>query len=258
MNKSIHREDYDKTLLNKENLANNRNLLYWYRNLYGNLFKDIGDPGKMKILEIGSGASPLKEFYPNVITSDVLKLPGIDLTFDAHEINRQQYLEDNSLDIIVLTNVIHHLRSPLEFLENADLKLKKGGSILLLEPYFSVLSRFIYFNLHHELSDTDIKEPRQQNIEGPLSSSNQALPYLIFFKKKEWSEVLSQFYDFNNKSDVKYFSSLSYFITGGISRKFPIPFFLYKLFFKIDLLIGKSFHKTFASFFIIQLKKRNT
>ena len=57
----------------------NGNLLFWYRELYRDQFKDLPDPEALSILEIGSGTSPLKQFHSNVVTSDVLDLDYLDL-----------------------------------------------------------------------------------------------------------------------------------------------------------------------------------
>src|SRR5215469_2637505 len=89
-------EDRDKTLRNRAQLGANRNLLFWYRELYRDQLKDIPDAARLSILEIGSGTSPLKRFYPNIITSDVLDLGYLDLVFDCHEIDKLEALRDHS------------------------------------------------------------------------------------------------------------------------------------------------------------------
>ena len=67
-------EDLAATLRNRTRLGANCNLLFWYRQVYHDQFKGFDDPAALSILEIGSGTSPLKQFLPNVITSDVLEL----------------------------------------------------------------------------------------------------------------------------------------------------------------------------------------
>src|SRR6266404_7274400 len=104
--------DRAATLRNRARLGANKNLLFWYRELYRDQFKDFSNPTALSILEIGSGTSPLKQFLPNVITSDVLDLDYLDIVFDCHEIDRLVAVQDNSLDVITLTNVLHHLKSP--------------------------------------------------------------------------------------------------------------------------------------------------
>src|SRR2546421_6907415 len=89
-------KDRAATLRNRARLGSNRNLLFWYRELYRDQFKDLPDPAKLSILEIGSGTSPLKQFYPNIVTSDVLDLDYLDLVFDCHEIDRLDAVRDDS------------------------------------------------------------------------------------------------------------------------------------------------------------------
>ncbi|MEY2608903.1 MAG: hypothetical protein QOH31_6784, partial [Verrucomicrobiota bacterium] len=52
-------KDRAATLRNRARLGANRNLLFWYRELYRDQFKDYPDPATLSILEIGSGTSPL-------------------------------------------------------------------------------------------------------------------------------------------------------------------------------------------------------
>ena len=80
-------KDRAATLRNRTRLSANQNLLFWYRELYRDQFTDLTNPAMLSILEIGSGTSPLKQFFSNVITSDVLDLDYLDLVFDCHDID---------------------------------------------------------------------------------------------------------------------------------------------------------------------------
>src|SRR5947199_3751392 len=148
-------EDRAATLRNRARLGANKNLLFWYRELYRDQFRDLPNPATLSILEIGSGTSPLKQFLSNVITSDVLDLDYLDLVIDCHEIDKLDAIKDNSLDVITLTNVLHHLKSPITFLNRAAGKLKPGGKVIATEPFFSVLSTLIFKYVHHEPVDSE-------------------------------------------------------------------------------------------------------
>jgi len=247
--------DQAKTLRNRARLESNGNLLFWYRELYRDQFKDLPRPEALSILEIGSGTSPLKRFHSNVVTSDVLELDYLDLVFDCHEIDKLVRIEDNSLDVITLTNVLHHLKSPIDFLNAAAAKLKPGGEVIATEPYFSVLSSFIFKYLHHEPVGFTISKPELDEVEGPLASANIALPWLIFCRRRDWLERLNQNYDVGRLS-VRPFSALSYMATGGISRKVPVPGRLYRAMFPIDLELSRYFPSLCASFFTLILIRR--
>lgn len=252
-NQPLYQHDFDLTRKNRERLSKNKNLLFWYQRLYHELFSTTLDLESKHILEIGSGTSPLKLFYPQVITSDILNLDYLDHSFDCHQIDQYQGIADNSVDIITLTNVLHHLRDPIQFLRACTRKLAVGGSIYMVEPYFSTLSYPLYKFLHHEPVQLDIKSPTLEQIEGPLSSSNQALPYMIFFSRVDWQKELGDLYDLE-QTKISYFTGLSYMMTGGISRNIFLPSWLYKLGFSVDNLFSKLFPRLFASFFIVKLK----
>jgi SAM-dependent methyltransferase len=250
-----YEEDRAKTLRNRRKLNANANLLYWYRQLYHEQFAGLDDITALRILEIGSGVSPLKRFYETVLTSDVLQLDYLDYVFDCHNIDRFEQIADASLDVIALTNVLHHLKDPIEFLRKAALKLKEGGHIVATEPYFSTLSTFIFKHLHHEAVDLHVTQPVLTDIKGPLASANIALPWLIFIRNPAWRERLR---DRLNPApgSLLAFSSISYMATGGISHRIPIPALLYRLLFHVDLFLSRRFPKLFASFFTIRLTRK--
>jgi SAM-dependent methyltransferase len=248
-------EDRAATLRNRARLGANKNLLFWYRELYRDQFRDFPNPQTLLILEVGSGTSPLKQFLSNVVTSDVLDLDYLDLVFDCHEIDKLDAIKDGRVDVITLTNVLHHLKSPIAFLNRAASKLKSGGKVIATEPFFSVLSTPIFKYLHHEPVDFRISEPELGKVEGPLASANIALPWLIFFRRREWLQRLNENFDVATLS-TRPFSALSYMATGGISRRLPVGSFLYRAFFPFDLTLSHCFPRLCASFFTLTLTRR--
>jgi SAM-dependent methyltransferase len=248
-------EDRALTLRNRSKLGANRNLIYWYRELYRTQFTNLPDPSQLRILEIGSGVSPLKRFHDNVLTSDVMDLDYLDYVFDCHTIDRFDSIRDESLDMITLTNVLHHLRDPIDFLNKAARKLKPGGKIIATEPYLSRLSTLIFKYLHHEPVDFDIAQPVLSDVRGPLASANSALVWLIFIGRVQWSDRLRAKFDFNEAS-FQPFSSISYMATGGISRRLPIPRSIYRILFRVDMVLSRTFPRLLASFFIITLTRK--
>src|SRR5437764_4610905 len=103
-------DDRDATLRNRARLSTNKNLLFWYRELYRDQFRDLPNTSRLSVLEVGSGTSPLKQFLSNVITSDVLDLDYLDFVFDCHEIDKLDAIKDNRFDVITLTNVLYYLK----------------------------------------------------------------------------------------------------------------------------------------------------
>lgn len=248
-------EDHAQTLASRAGLDRNRNLLYWYERLYETHLPPGLSWESADVLEIGSGSSPLARFHARVKTSDVLELDYLDYVFDCHEIDSVSEIPDHSLDLITMTNVLHHLREPLLFLRRSARKLRRGGSVVATEPYLSALSRPIYRYLHHEPVDLEIAEPRLAVANGPLKDANTALPFLIFFRVAEWRETLGDLFDLE-RTTIDHFTGLAYPATGGISRRIPIPGPLYRALFAADLALSRRFPRLYSSFFTIKLETR--
>ena len=198
-----------------------------------------------KYLEIGSGGGFLKDVFPEVITSDILILPNVDLIFTAEEIP----FKENELASIVMLNVFHHIPKPHLFLKEAQRTLIKGGKIIMTEPANSSLARFIYKRFHHEPFDE--KGQREIKAGSPLSNSNQALPYIYFERdldlfKKDFPSL--------KINSINYHSPFSYIISGGVSRSAMLPFFMYNFVKGIEWLFS-PFYKQIGLFCTIEIEK---
>jgi SAM-dependent methyltransferase len=173
-----------------------------------------------KHLEIGSGGGFLKDVFPEVITSDIMDLPNVDMVFSAEKLP----FEANSLASIVMLNVFHHIPHPDLFLKEAQRTLVNGGKIIMVEPANSALGRFIYKRFHHEPFNE--KGERAIAAGNPLSNSNQALPFIYFERdtdlfKKEYPQL--------KIVSINYHTPFSYIISGGVSRRAMLPFFMHKI-----------------------------
>ena len=114
-----------------------------YRKWYGSIAKAL-KPGIT--LELGGGSGNLKDFFPDTISTDVLFAPWLDAVLDAHALPFQ----NESLDGIVLFDVLHHLSRPMHFFSEARRVLKPGGRIVMMEPYVSWFSYPVYRFFHQE------------------------------------------------------------------------------------------------------------
>lgn len=173
-----------------------------------------------KYLEIGSGGGFLKEVFPEVITSDILPLPGVEQVFSAEKMP----FAANELGCIMMMNVFHHIPKPYLFLQEAERCLAKGGKIVMIEPANSTLGRFIYKNHHPEPFDE--KGAREIEPGHRLSNSNQALPYIYF--ERDLELFAKEFPSLRIRS-IRYHSPFSYIISGGVSRSAMLPYFTYSL-----------------------------
>jgi SAM-dependent methyltransferase len=188
------------------------------KNLYIRWYKNFAEaaghlpPGKM--IEIGSGGGFLKEIMPEVITSDILPLSNCDMTFSAEELP----FAENELSAIFMINVLHHIPSPGKFFSEAEKKLKPGGMIIMVETAYSPFSKFIYQKFHHEPFEP--KAGWELKSKGPLSDSNQALPWIVFERdRKKFDELFPSL----KVVSIQYHTPFSYLLSGGVSRKGFVP-----------------------------------
>jgi SAM-dependent methyltransferase len=174
------------------------------------------------ILEIGGGSGNLKEFFPHAISSDILFTPWSDAVLDAHYLP----LKNAVLDNIVLFDVLHHLNDPAQFFCEAQRVLKYKGRIILIEPFISLASFFIYRFLHSEGLVWDINPFKKGCLDKNKNHfhGNQAIPTLIFERYKHWFVK-----DFPGLNIIKKERTdfIIYPLSGGFHNPSLCPLFLY-------------------------------
>jgi SAM-dependent methyltransferase len=211
-------DDPRTTLAHRDIILQKPFLKRWYQDWYDIFIERSKKIKEGKYLEIGSGGGFLKEIFPEVITSDILALPNVDMVFSAEQLP----FKNEELGSIMMLNVFHHIPNPHLFLKEAERTLITGGKIIMVEPANSALGRVIYKRFHHEPFDE--KGGRQIEAGNPLSNSNQALPYIYFERDRE---LFKKDYPHLKINSVKYHSPFSYVISGGVSRSAMLPYFMY-------------------------------
>jgi SAM-dependent methyltransferase len=176
-------------------------------------------PGEL--LELGSGGGFLKEILPSVITSDIAPHPSIDRVISAEKLP----FADRSLRAIFMLNVLHHMSEPALFFKEAERCLVSGGRVAMIEPFNSVVSRFVYTYLHHEPFDPHVREWRNSG-QGRLSDSNQALPWIIF--SRDLNLFRAQ-YPHLQVMGTRPHTCLRYILSGGLTWKSLVPGATYPL-----------------------------
>lgn len=183
-----------------------------YRQWYEEIIKDLRQ-GSGKTIEIGSGTGNFKEFMPSCISSDVEKCSWLDMCFDAHHIP----FPNNSISNLVMIDVFHHLENPLGFLKEATRVLKPGGRLIMNEPYPSIFSLIIYKRFHPEQFLMNIDYFKYSLKKSDPWESNQAIPYLFFFKQK--LKLMTVLGNQINIKKIKRMSFFSYPASGGFEHK---------------------------------------
>jgi SAM-dependent methyltransferase len=192
----------------------------WYIRIISDLFS-----GKGKTVELGAGSGNFKEYKPDVISADIDPQDWLDMVFDAH----QMPFKVGEVSNIVMIDVLHHLAHPVHFLNEAFRVLETGGRIVMLEPYPSLFSLPVYRKFHPEPYIFDADYFNKSGIEDKDPwDSNQAVPYLLFYKQlKEFEANFSSKFRIVKKQRL---SCILYPLSGGFENKALIPDFLIPFF----------------------------
>jgi SAM-dependent methyltransferase len=171
------------------------------------------------VLELGSGAGFLNEQIPDLITSDVFPVSGVDRVIDA----RTLPFEDASLRAIVMTNVFHHIPEVELFVSEAQRALKPGGRIVMIEPWNTKWSRLVHQKWHNEPMLPDAVTWRFPET-GPLSGANAALAWIVVERdrsrlEKDWPQL--------HVVEATPLMALRYLASGGVSLRSLQPRWAY-------------------------------
>jgi SAM-dependent methyltransferase len=186
-------------------------------------------PGRT--LELGGGSGNLKEFLPEAITSDIVFESWLDAVMDAHAIP----FKEESLDNVVLFDVLHHLTAPAVFFHEVERVLRPGGRVIMMEPYVSWLSYPVYRFLHAEGMKWDPDPFQDQAPEGKEPfEGNQAIPTLLFEKHRE--RFLTLFPRLNVVHEQQ-MDTLIYPLSGGFHQASFCPLFLWGFLERLERLL---------------------
>jgi len=213
----------------------------WYQAISNSL-----PVGHDHVLEIGSGASFFNEYVSHLVSSDVFLVRGIDTVLDG------QYLpfKNASMKSIVMTDVFHHLPDPRQFLHEAARCIRKNGSLIMIEPWVTPWSTYIYQKFHHEPFN-----PTAENWEfpttGPLSGANGALPWIVFNRDRKI--FLDEFPEWQIET-INLWMPFIYLSSGGISTREIIPGYFYRPLRYIEKILS-PFNDRIAMFAFILLRR---
>ena len=174
------------------------------------------------ILELGSGIGALKEFLPNCVTTDIFPNPWLDRVENPYGLS----FADASISNLILFDVFHHLQWPGSALQEFARVIRQHGRVILMEPGFGLLGKFVYRNFHHEPLGLD--QPISWNRPVALGDSAgsyyaaQANAWRLFRldedvgRLPEWKTI-----------SVRPLAAMSYVASGGFSRPSLYPSFLF-------------------------------
>ena len=137
-------DDPRTTLLRRDIIKQKPFLSLLYEEWYARILNAL--PERKRVLELGSGAGFMAEYCPDLITSEILETPGVRIVADACQLPFQ----NDSLDAIVMADVLHHIPNVENFFREAIRCIHPGGKIVMIEPWKTSWSSWIYTHLHPE------------------------------------------------------------------------------------------------------------
>jgi len=188
-------------------------------------------PGRISI-ELGGGPGFFKELLPSVLCTDLILSPWLDAVVDAQRLP----FRTSSIGNIFGLDMLHHLASPMMFLKEAQRVLISGGRLILVEPWISPFSHFVYRYLHQEECDLSAR-PWDANGNEVASGKrafegNQAIPYLLFGPERlvQTLATLSEM----KAVAIEPFCLFAYLLSFGFKPMNLLPIFLYPLVSKLE------------------------
>lgn len=228
-------DDPKTSIVRREIVRDKLFLLALYREWYQIICDNLPEEGA--ILEIGSGAGFFGEISPRVITSEIFLTNGISLVADG----RQLPFADEVLSAVAMTDVLHHMPNVSIFFKEAARCVKPGGCMVMIEPWKTPWSEWIYRNFHSEpfepAAGWDIPAT------GPLSGANGALPWIIFHRDRARFET--EFPQWHLQ-EIQPLMPLAYLISGGVSLRTLAPAVIYPWIRAFEKLIGEPRYAMFA------------
>jgi SAM-dependent methyltransferase len=185
-----------------------------YQEWYSTLANDLPS-GAGPTLELGSGAGFLKDFVPNLVTSEVFSCAGVDIVLSGLDLP----IKPASLGAIVMVDVLHHLPQARGFFREAARCVAPGGVVAMIEPWVTPWSRLVYGRMHHEPFVPEAVE-WEFPAGGPLSGANGALPYILFSRDRAQFEREFPMWRIRTIEPMMPFR---YLVSGGVSMRSLMP-----------------------------------
>jgi len=181
--------------------------------------------GEGVCVEVGGGPGFFKQFMPGVFSTDLVWCPWLDAAADALKLP----FRVSSVANIFGLDMLHHLSDPMAFLQEAERVLVPGGRLILVEPWITPFSYFIYRYLHQEDCDLwvelwDAKKAPSAPEKKPLDG-NQAIPYLLFGPGNR-SKTLARLPRLQPAA-IEPFCLFAYLLSFGFKPMNLLPEFLY-------------------------------
>jgi SAM-dependent methyltransferase len=205
-----------------------------------------------RVLDIGGGTAHIKEIRPDVVSTDILPFPGIDVVADAHRLP----FPDGTFSGVVMLDVLHHLERPIEFLTEISRVLKVGGRIAMIEPAMTLVARQFYHHFHEEPVEMQVDPfaPVAINPHRDPFDANQAVPTLLFGTTAARRRV-EQTVPSLRVRIVKWTSLLAYPMSGGFQKWSLMPAAMVRPLLALEEKVPEMIRRHFAFRMMIVLER---
>lgn len=176
--------------------------------------------GQGSRIELGAGVAPMKDSYPDVISTDVVPGPNLDRVLNAQEMD----LPERSVRVFFGQNCFHHFPDPDAFFRELERVLVPGGGAILLEPYHGPAASFLFKRLFHT-EGFDMQAPDWQTpVTGPMNGANQALSYVVFVRDRAEFRRRHPQLEIVHRAPVGNY--MKYLLSGGLNFRQLLPDFM--------------------------------
>jgi len=181
-------------------------------------------PGGISV-EVGGGPGFFKELLPSVVCTDLIPSPWLDAVVDAQRLP----FRSSSISNIFGLDILHHITEPMTFLNEVQRALMAGGRLILVEPWITPFSYFIYRYLHQEGCDLTA-QPWDMHVGNGVAAKdafegNPAIPFLLFGARHR-SRTLALLPHLTTLA-IEPFCLFAYVLTFGFKPMNLLPGFLY-------------------------------
>jgi len=199
-------------------------------------------------VELGAGVAPMKEKYPNVLSTDIVAAKHLDMALNAENMQ----LGDASVRVFYAQNCFHHFPHPSQFFSELERTLKPGGGAVILEPYYGPMATFLFKRLF-KTEGFDKKFPYwEAPVSGPMNGANQALSYIVFERDRHRFELEHPRLEIVHQSIMGNY--LKYLLSGGLNFRQLLPDFLTGFINFIEKAM-KPFNSIFGLHHIVVIRK---
>jgi SAM-dependent methyltransferase len=205
-----------------------------------------------RVLDIGGGTAHIKDFRKDIISTDILSFPGIDVVADAHRLP----FRDGLFSGVIMLDVLHHLERPIEFLGEASRVLKPGGRLAMIEPAMTTIARRFYVRFHEEPVDMNIDPFASVTIDPKRDpfDANQAIPTLLFATSPARKRVEALIPSLRVLR-VEWQSLIAYPMSGGLQRWSLMPASLVRPLLALERKIPELLRKHLAFRMMVVLER---